>query len=242
MLINNPRTILYWCYKIKNLFKKTVLNNGERYDPVLMKIFGINDLDQASRYYFSKKIIPENHTLLDIACGTGYGTKILADSCSRITGVDISKNAISYAKKHYQKININFIISDIFNFHSTADYITSFETVEHIQLEPQQTILHLLSLAKKGIIFSVPYNEVKGHNKHHLHFNINEATFDFISPSQMTFFYQSTTGAIFKNKKDCENPQSLLVLISHTPSFNDSGFKSNLLKTSDPIAPESFSS
>lgn len=41
MLKNNPKIVLLWSYKIINLFKKNVLNNGERYDPNIMKKFNI---------------------------------------------------------------------------------------------------------------------------------------------------------------------------------------------------------
>ena len=38
MLKKNPKILLYWGYKIVNLLKRNTLNNGERYDPNILKI------------------------------------------------------------------------------------------------------------------------------------------------------------------------------------------------------------
>ena len=214
MLKNNPKILLYWGYKIINLFKQNTLNDGERYDPNIMNTFNINDLDQIERYNFSKNLIIKNENVLDIACGTGYGTLLLSEKCSQITGVDISKKSIEYANKHYKKSEkINFIQSDIFKFNGYADFVISFETIEHINEEIEKTVFKLLSLTKRKLICSVPYMELDGHNKHHVHFNINENTFDFLGNEyQKEILYQSSDGKIYKEKKD--NTLSLIIIIN----------------------------
>ncbi|NCC70533.1 class I SAM-dependent methyltransferase [bacterium] len=240
MLKNNPKTILYWGYKLANIFKKNTLNHGERYDPNIMQKFNIDDADQITRYYFANKIIPQNQEILDIACGTGYGTNLLSNNALKITGVDISKKAIKYANRHYKNEKTNFIISDIFSFNQTSDYVVSFETVEHIPSTILDTVKKLQSLARKGLIISVPYNEQAGHNKHHRHFNINEESFSFLNQESKIILYQDKFGNIYKNKKDCIDAQSLIILISANTLFNNSDFKSDFLKSTDKITPESL--
>lgn len=170
-------------------------------------------MDQPERYRFAKDLLNPSESVLDIACGTGYGTLLLSEKCSNITGVDISNNAIQYANKHYKKNNkINFIQSSIFDYNQEADFVVSFETIEHIDKSIEEVVLKLLSLARKKLIFSTPYLEKSGNNPHHIHFNINEDTFNFLSTSlKLNFFYQLKNGKIEKIPKD--NTLSLIVVI-----------------------------
>ena len=70
--------------------------------------------------------------VLDIACGTGYGTHMLAmisrNSC---VGVDISEEAISYANERYNHPQVTFECSDILKYtrHHRFTNIVSLETL-----------------------------------------------------------------------------------------------------------------
>lgn len=47
-------------------------------------------------------------TVLDYGCGTGLGSAVLAEGCRHITAIDISPEAIAYAREKYQAPNICF--------------------------------------------------------------------------------------------------------------------------------------
>jgi len=88
-----------------------------------------------ARYEFASQFV-SGLNVLDIACGTGYGTNLLASSGAKsVDGVDISHKAVSYCKDHYLKRSINFIQGDIYEYGTaeTYDLITSFETIEHVE-------------------------------------------------------------------------------------------------------------
>jgi len=91
--------------------------------------------EHCSRYYFAVPYI-RNKTVLDIACGNGYGTYIIAKNGARfVIGVDISQEAITTARKNFFDINMSFKLMDAANtdfINKTFDVITSFETIEHI--------------------------------------------------------------------------------------------------------------
>jgi len=108
----------------------------------------------AANYTKSKKV-------LDIACGSGYGSEILIDQGAKyVVGSDISKETIDYAKKQYQKENIKFILNDIKKLDfpdEEFDCIVSFETLEHVK--DQDIVISELKrvLKKDGIlIISTP--------------------------------------------------------------------------------------
>lgn len=119
--------------------------------------------EHAARYEFASKYI-KSKKILDIACGSGYGSEILSkNGAGHITGCDISEESIEYAKKHYQKNNIKFVSGDItkLNFKDEEfDCIVSFETLEHAK--DQEAVLSELKrvLKKDGIlIISTPNSE-----------------------------------------------------------------------------------
>lgn len=89
------------------------------------------------RYVFAAQFVTDK-TVLDLACGTGYGSHYLAGQGAENTiGSDISFDAINYARKTYNAANLQFVLADAtkmpFNGDS-FDVITSFETIEHIKL------------------------------------------------------------------------------------------------------------
>jgi 2-polyprenyl-3-methyl-5-hydroxy-6-metoxy-1,4-benzoquinol methylase len=92
------------------------------------------------RYKFARDIIILNNkkTILDIACGVGYGTNLLAsENDIKIVGVDIDDETLKIAKKLYNSRNISFIKDDANELRvinkKKFEVIISFETVEHIK-------------------------------------------------------------------------------------------------------------
>ena len=73
--------------------------------------------------------------VLDIACGTGYGSALLAQKAEKVYGVDISQETIDYCNENYKMHNLKYIqgsVSDIPFEDNSIDVIVSFETIEHV--------------------------------------------------------------------------------------------------------------
>jgi 2-polyprenyl-3-methyl-5-hydroxy-6-metoxy-1,4-benzoquinol methylase len=62
-----------------------------------------------ARYEFAAGFIPAGVAALDCACGSGYGTEILATRASEVFGVDRSAEAIGYARERHARPNIVYI-------------------------------------------------------------------------------------------------------------------------------------
>lgn len=92
--------------------------------------------DHLQRYLFAASRIPPGSRVLDCACGVGYGSNILAQAGSQVVAVDISRDAITYARKHWQHPGIEFLCEDAMALPSlgTFDYLVSFETLEHLSV------------------------------------------------------------------------------------------------------------
>ena len=114
-----------------------------------------------ARYFFASQYALPGR-LLDIACGVGYGTQLLAKKTLGITeaiGVDLSHEAIDYALKNYSQYNTHFIHEDATKFvdRKCFDTIVSLETIEHLP-HPLDFLHHILQFLKPGGVFigSVP--------------------------------------------------------------------------------------
>ena len=126
------------------------------------------------RYQFTSKNLKPG-LLLDIACGVGYGSFLLVndvgDNIQKITSVDISNEAIEYARIRYANPKIEFICADATTFcaQDKFDTIISLETIEHVP-NPENFVAHLKTLLKEDGIFiaSVPVTPSVDANPHHL--------------------------------------------------------------------------
>lgn len=126
------------------------------------------------RYKFAvEACIPGS--ILDIACGSGYGTQYLAEhrlDATVVQGVDNSAAAIEYAKKTYSHQKISYTQADALTYSPTDrfDNIVSLETIEHVN-NPAELIKNFFKLLKPGgrLICSVPTTFSTDANPHHYH-------------------------------------------------------------------------
>ena len=140
------------------------------------------EVEHMNRYIFASDLV-KNKKVLDAACGTGYGTALLAQSAERVFGIDISKEAISYAESNYSAKNVNFAVANIEKLPFESDFfdvVVSFETIEHVDTQKQEKFLSEVKriLKKDGIfIISTPNKEVYK-NRVKNHFHLSEFSFD----------------------------------------------------------------
>ena len=127
------------------------------------------------RYEFAARKLRDAKSILDIACGVGYGSRLLKDSLAAavlVTGVDCSKEAIEYANAHYAWPGLTFRVGDALTFDDGPfDAVVSLETIEHLP-DPQPFIHRVTTrlLRPDGIfIGSVPVTPSMDANPHHRH-------------------------------------------------------------------------
>jgi SAM-dependent methyltransferase len=112
--------------------------------------------------------------LLDIACGVGYGTRLLRDENQQTRlalGVDLCEESVAYARERYGCDGVEFRVGDAMQFEDPEgfDTIVSLETVEHLP-HPAKLIDHLVSLLRPNgvLVASVPTTPSADVNPHHL--------------------------------------------------------------------------
>jgi ubiquinone/menaquinone biosynthesis C-methylase UbiE len=90
--------------------------------------------EHVHRYHEVLKHIKGNETVLDIACGTGFGSEILAAKCNKVIGGDIDAETIETNNKQYSIANLSFELLDGTKLPYADEYfdiVVSFETIEH---------------------------------------------------------------------------------------------------------------
>jgi len=125
-----------------------------------------NSQTERALKHLNNILFNKTDTVLDIGCGVGEITEIIASKVSQgnVLGIDISKNMINYAQNHYANIsNLNFKTADVLDFTApnSFDCITSFNALhwvtDHdkmlknvkISLKPDGQILFLMAHGKK---------------------------------------------------------------------------------------------
>lgn len=162
---------------------------GER----MMPEFNNGDLvffEHISRYFFASQVA-RGKTVLDIACGVGYGAYYIAkQGAKEVVGVDVDAKTIAYAKERYKKKNLKFnkgSAEEIPLNNSSIDIIVSFETIEHVADYKKFLKETKRVLKKDGVaIFSTPNKEVFSGNP----FHVKEFSLDEFS-SELRCFYKN---------------------------------------------------
>lgn len=149
--------------------KRTMLQeriSGRKYDLIHQNPSQLNKLlfpvwdEHLERYKFAGQLIGEakDTTVLDAASGCGWGTKYLADKtkAKTVIGVDCSDEAVAESRQGAEnQENVSFIKADLLDrlavrSYSGADWIVSFETLEHFSLTDSATFLANLRAAHTG--------------------------------------------------------------------------------------------
>ncbi len=105
-----------------------------------------------------------NYLIADAACGTGYGSRLLARAGHKILGIDFDTDAIDEAKK-IEIEHCQFIKADLLTTKYSCGAIICIETLEHFAASDGRTLLEnfqtwLPTLGR--LIISTPYCEQTG--------------------------------------------------------------------------------
>ncbi|HEX5851660.1 MAG TPA: class I SAM-dependent methyltransferase [Solirubrobacteraceae bacterium] len=90
---------------------------------------------------------------IDMACGEGYGSDVLARSAASVVGVDANPEAHEHARLRYQRPNLRFARELVDTFAEPTDAVVFLQTIEHLQ-DPGAVLDHFRSLVgESGRVF-----------------------------------------------------------------------------------------
>jgi SAM-dependent methyltransferase len=84
--------------------------------------------------------------VVDMACGEGYGTDVLARRAREVTGVDANPEAFEHAQLKYTRPGVRFVRNMIELHAEPCDVVVFLQTIEHVP-DPEGVLRHFKEMA-----------------------------------------------------------------------------------------------
>lgn len=152
-----------------------------------------------ARYTWALKFcVGQNVT--DLGCGTGYGSFILSWLAENIRGLDVSQEAIEFARNHFTAPNLDYVVSNLDEangFLPESSVYTCFECLEHLT-SPLSLLQRIADISPNSLVVgSVPLGDPNRFHKH-VYNSIEDVFVDFGWPSaDRLYFIQDNEGQIY---------------------------------------------
>lgn len=123
----------------------------------------------ATQFAWGKQVV-------DLGCGSGYGSYILSMVAEKVTGLDMSIDTIFYAGDTFEAHNLFFGAANLDNgYIPPADLYVAFEVLEHLD-NPDWLVQ-----TAKPMLWSIPISNANQWHKHVYSFQDIEALMGSIS-------------------------------------------------------------
>lgn len=156
-----------------------IANDGERYVPLVYAYNAAMHLGHMAAYKVALRYVYGKH-VLDLGCGTGYGSHFLAGfGAASVVAADIDQTALDYAKSNYAHPNIKHMQvngNDPLPFEDGSfDFVFCSQVIEHI-VKPGALMKEIRRVLKKGCfcLITAPNKELftpdpeHADNEHHI--------------------------------------------------------------------------
>ncbi len=139
---------------------------GERFLPWIKE--STIAYEHLHRYAYASTLV-KGKRVLDLACGEGYGSKMLSETAVTVTGIDIDETAVDHATQKYGSSKLRFIRGSITSVPVPEDHsfdaIVCFEAIEHIAEQDQLLSEVKRLLTPSGLFIVSTPNKVIYHDE-----------------------------------------------------------------------------
>jgi len=209
------RPVSIFAQGIRLLFESSLKFTGEQYTPGS----GIEICyEHLHRYAFVCEALSETDVVLDLACGSGYGTILLSQKCKHVYAIDRDAQSIAVLKRVIEELGIKNVtvfemdldglLAGKLRPEMPLTAVVCHEFIEHIEAEAQQSLVTNIASGtfpfSEGIKFFVSTPEKLAYDstlEHSNPYHLNE-----LSPEEFQqllrrsfkntdFFWQANTSA-----------------------------------------------
>jgi SAM-dependent methyltransferase len=197
---------------VRNPHQSSPLNEftGERVIPGQVDVDLWNE--HRARYAFAARL-SRHKRVLDLGCGSGYGSFELARLANSVAGLDVSLEAVEYSADHFRAGNLQWAVASATATpfrDGTFDLVVAFEVIEHLSAWRDLLTEARRLLAPGGqFIVSTPnklyYAESRGvhganpFHEHEFEFGEFEAALREVFPHVSLFLEDHTEGVLFQS-------------------------------------------
>jgi 2-polyprenyl-3-methyl-5-hydroxy-6-metoxy-1,4-benzoquinol methylase len=153
-------------------------------------------------YEFARQYI-QGKSVLDIGCGNGYGTALMAQEAREITGLDYDKATVEANRGQYRNLtNVSFVqakVPPLLLETDSVEVITAFQFIEHLTLRQEFLKEAFRVLKPKGVLLLTTPNVKRtlARNPFHVH----EYTFEEMHSELATIFHHFELFGLCGNDK-----------------------------------------
>jgi 2-polyprenyl-3-methyl-5-hydroxy-6-metoxy-1,4-benzoquinol methylase len=87
--------------------------------------------------------------VVDLACGEGYGSAVLARTASSVVGVDANPDAYEHARLRYHAPNLRYVRDMVERFREPCDAVVFLQTIEHVH-DPDGVLENVKAMLAPG--------------------------------------------------------------------------------------------
>jgi 2-polyprenyl-3-methyl-5-hydroxy-6-metoxy-1,4-benzoquinol methylase len=87
--------------------------------------------------------------VVDMACGEGYGSDLLARRALSVTGVDANPDAHEHARLKYTRPGVRFVRDLVESYDQRCDALVFLQTIEHVE-RPGEVLDHFKAMLRPG--------------------------------------------------------------------------------------------
>jgi|ERR1039457_6280421 2-polyprenyl-3-methyl-5-hydroxy-6-metoxy-1,4-benzoquinol methylase len=209
-------------YEIKAMSDVLIKGQLERWIPGFS--LPHTEVEHLARYEWVEQFV-EGKRVLDIACGAGLGSYVLATTgkAKEVFGFDIDPDIIRYASSRRQHPNLVFKVANAeqFEMDSGLDVIINFETIEHLA-KPELFLRQAKNLLKDhGELFvSTPISSKPFEENPSNHYHVREWGFtQFQDLVSKYFAIKSIFVQLYPPKKTLLDRIVFKMLNQHKPLY-----------------------
>jgi 2-polyprenyl-3-methyl-5-hydroxy-6-metoxy-1,4-benzoquinol methylase len=129
------------------------------------------EMAHRARYAFAKELC-RGKTVLDLGCGAGYGSQMLAQPAASVRGIDISPEAVEFARSSYKAANLSYSTGGIDSLvagEERFEAVVCFEVIEHLE-QPGDLLKKMASvMTGDGLLVISTPNGKDDQNPYHQH-------------------------------------------------------------------------
>ena len=185
--------------------------------------------EHLERYRFAAKFV-RNRAVVDLACGFGFGSDVLQRAGAKsVVGVDVDREAVSYATEHYRDPPLRFALADgqALPFHSASfDACASMGTLAHVR-RPQAFLSDIWRVLRPGglLVLSTPNRLVSNPGRSRgarpiNPYHVMEPTFtEMRRLLGSSFRVKGYYGQMFQPVETILTPGSLLTILARHPAL-----------------------
>ena len=202
--MNILKKIWWKCKQVLFLVGGKYRHTGERVCPE----FPDENFDNHRKVYQFTGQFVKGKTVLDVGCGTGYGSHYFATQGAKaVFGIDYAEDAIKYAKEKHSGIEFRTMdAQDITYPGASFDVVISSENLEHLH-NPAACIAQIRRVLKNGgvLVLGTPNKEIAspGSEKSSNPFHIKEFSYEELEALLKSHF---RSVYIFENTLESSSP------------------------------------